>query len=395
MKDNKLYQAKYEYYNNMHGGTLEENNHFLLHGTNLFYIDMIKKNGLDGKYPKELLDIIRKYWSKISYLSEESKWGGYSDWVGLFLGRQERIEQTGTISLSLTGQSHTAEYYGGKNYGTNVLGEGPSTFLKTLDKYIEEHGKDNVDPDMLFAYNYMKEARFYPGIILAIDIRDFKNNIELSTYNISDLNMYEFKLDQKIPPEKLYIRKGDNDYVLLLSNEGNAYIQKMLEQMRIERDKYRLLQIEEEKMHLEQIKKPPVQQIDEWNVDAKTVPKGKLTYFNYKVINETKNIKINIEYNGDDYFILNITNRNNINIILEIQKYPKYDFLFDKDEGVNLLTPEIINQIMTGIKWIFSKIPFEDRREYFHIIVTVFTTNSLLLEALYKYECEELISTQP
>ena len=55
------YKSKYLDLKRLLGGTKEESNNFILHGTNLYYIDDIKNDGLTGKYNDTLYNIIKKY----------------------------------------------------------------------------------------------------------------------------------------------------------------------------------------------------------------------------------------------------------------------------------------------------------------------------------------------
>ena len=117
------YKSKYLTLKKQVGGTKEENNNFILHGTSLFYIEDIKINGLTGIYNQKIYDIITKYWPTISYLAQD----GY---VGYFIERQTRIrENISSISLSFTGEYSIAKEY---SEGARQFGEGPSRFLGTL-----------------------------------------------------------------------------------------------------------------------------------------------------------------------------------------------------------------------------------------------------------------------
>jgi len=62
----------------------KENNNYLLHRTNLFYIDDIKINGLNGLYNQNIYDMIEFYWPIISHLSRDN-------YVSYFLERQKEV----------------------------------------------------------------------------------------------------------------------------------------------------------------------------------------------------------------------------------------------------------------------------------------------------------------
>ena len=134
------YKSKYLTLKNQFAGTKEEGNNYLLHGTNLFYIDDIKKNGLTGLYNQEIYDTIKKHWPTISYLAKDP-------YVGMFIERQEDIRSTDRVSLSFTGQSSVAEEY---SSGVRQFGEGPSRFLTTLREYFSQN-KD-ISEDMISGF---------------------------------------------------------------------------------------------------------------------------------------------------------------------------------------------------------------------------------------------------
>ena len=129
------YKNKYLTLKNQFSGTKDENNKYLLHGTNLFYIDDIIKNGLSGLYNQEIYDIIKKHWPTISYLARDP-------YVGYFIERQREIRLNDWIQLSFTGLSSVAEEY---CCGARKFGEGPSRFLTTLQDYFSQNKEsDNL-----------------------------------------------------------------------------------------------------------------------------------------------------------------------------------------------------------------------------------------------------------
>jgi len=207
------YKSKYLTLKNHFGGTKEENNNFLLHGTSLFYINDIKLHGLTGRYNQEIYDIIKKNWPKIKYLARDP-------YVQFFLDRQKNIRNSGYVYLSFTGQSSVAKEY---SDGARHFGEGPSRFLRTLKEYIYQN-KEEITQDIKKDCDLLNKAYQYPGIILAIDKNDF---CQTRNIKIENLNEWEHSLNFPIPPDKLYIRKNKNNYILLLSEEENNYIDKL------------------------------------------------------------------------------------------------------------------------------------------------------------------------
>ena len=83
----------------------------------------------------------------------------------------------------------------------------------------------------------IEEASLYPGIILAIDKDDFEDT---KRFDKEELDGWEYVIYLPVPADKLYIRRGRNDYIKLLSEEGISYIDKLksdfLEEKRLKRE---------------------------------------------------------------------------------------------------------------------------------------------------------------
>ena len=325
------YKNKYLTLKNQHGGTKEESNNYLLHGTNLFYIDDIKRNGLSGLYNEEIYNIIIKYWPVISNLAKDS-------YVSYFIERQKNIRSSGQVSLSFTGQSQVAKEY---SSGVRKFGEGPSRFIRTLQEYFSQN-KD-ISQEMIRDKNFLEEAEKYPGIILAIDKNDFEDTSHLQ---IESLDMWEHVLHFPIPPDKLYIRKGENNYVKLLSDEGTSYIDKL---------KYDFL--ENERLIREKIEK--IQLLEGWETEIRDGP----IYFIYKIQkkNRTMDIKAVYDINSEDeyphYLQLSISNYSDINVnivvknILGTEDYEITTPMFDGYELFinNSELKEKLKEVVNGI----------------------------------------------
>ena len=352
-KDKYLkYKNKYLILKEQLGGTAEENNNFLLHGTNLYYIDDIKKDGLTGKYNQELLDIIKKYWNNIKHLAKDP-------YVNYFLERLERIEKGENPSLSFTGQIAVAKEY---SNGARKFGEGPSRFLSTLDRYMDEN-KRMVTDDMEHFYNIMYKASLYPGIILAIDKDDFE---ETKTIKISDLNKWEHTLNFQIPPNKLYIRRDNNDYILLNSKEGEEYI----ENLKNEHNE-KMRRIEEEKRRIRESE-------DKWDEQRSDI--GPL-FFN-ELINIKRNIIIRAQYdiydeeisphyleirvaNNDIYIQIIIKNiLGSLDYETEIIKKNRFDLFIENKE--------LKDKLKIVIEKIMKHIPEERREKIYNKILEIF-----------------------
>lgn len=324
------YKNKYLTLKNQFGGTKEENNNYLLHGTNLFYIDDIKKNGLSGFYNQEIYNIIIKYWPIISYLAIEP-------YVGYFIQRQKEIRSTGTVSLSFTGQSSVAEEY---SSGVRKFGEGPSRFLRTLKEYFFRNKE--IPEDMIRDKNVLEEAQNYPGIILAIDKNDFEATKHLR------IDMWEHVLDFPIPADKLYIRKDKNNYIKLLSEEGILYIDKLKSDF-----------LEKERLIREEIER--IKLLEGWNTETKD---GPILYYVQKN-NGTIFFRAQYDIYEEDryphYLQVTINNYSDININISIRNILKtddYEIKTNSFEGYDLIISnselkeklkEVINGIMNFI----------------------------------------------
>lgn len=84
------------------GGNVE----YLYHGTSFFYIDYIKINGLQGKYPDELFNKINKFWPYISAETNNRKALAY---VPGFIERNA----TNNYQISFTPKLEIAKEYAG------------------------------------------------------------------------------------------------------------------------------------------------------------------------------------------------------------------------------------------------------------------------------------------
>jgi hypothetical protein len=332
------YKKKYLTLKNKFGGTKEEGNNYLLHGTNLFYIDDIKKNGLSGLYNQEIYDIIKKHWPTIFGSAKD----GY---VGYFIDRQENIRSTGEVNLSFTGQSRVAEEY---SSGARKFGEGPSRFLTTLQEYFSQN-KD-ISEDMIRDKNFLEEAEKYPGIILAIDKNDFEDTKHLP---IESLDEWEHVLYFPIPADKLYIRKDENDYIKLLSEEGISYIDKLKSDF-----------LEKERLIREEIER--IKLLEGWKTKTRDGP----IYFVYKIQkkNGTMNFQAVYDINREDeyphYLQLRISNYSDININIVIRNIlgtKNYEMQTNSFIGYDLIisNSELKEKLKEVIDGILNFIPEE------------------------------------
>lgn len=188
------------------GGNVE----YLYHGTSFFYIDYIKINGLQGKYPDELFNKINKFWPHIKKSNTNTKALAY---VPGFIERNTKDN----YQISLTPKLEIAKEYAG---GARKIGEGPTYFTYALGEYLVNKESNDLLDDMRNFYNILNDALRYPPLILAIKVNKFE---QLKNITIKE-DMWELSISFSISPDKLYIISEDGP-IKLLSPEGNEYIQ--------------------------------------------------------------------------------------------------------------------------------------------------------------------------
>ena len=347
------YKSKYLDLRKLLGGTKEENNNYLLHGTNLFYIDDIKKTGLNGIYNQEIYNMIEKYWPIIHFY----KLDGYVD---LFLQRQRAIRHGHNISLSFTGKSSVANEY---SHGARHFGEGPSRFLTTFRKYIQEN-REHISPDIIADYDFLENLFNYPGIILAINKDDFPGTKE---WNIEYLDEWEHTLDFPIPADKLYIRRNAHDYIPLLSQEGIEYTDRLKSDF-----------LEEERMR--KIEKERIKLLEGWDT---YIQNGPVVYI-YRITKKNQSAWISAQYDIIDntethphYLQLQITNYVNININITIMNIlGSIDYIIDKHnmKGFELFmsSNELKEKFKLAIEGINTFIPHERQVKIYEKVIEIF-----------------------
>ena len=296
------YKLKYLYLQGQLGG----GPNYIYHGTNLFYIDDIIENGLTGKYNKKIYQIIEKYWTIISkWLDEHDK--PKSSYVGYFLNRQQKvIGDALKISLSFTGQLHVAKEYGALD---RKLGEGPTHFLRHFTQYMNDN-IEKITDDMKKDYETINNASKYPQIILAINIDEF-DKTQISDFG--DLDQWEIMVHFSIDVKKLYIMKDDEKFVLLTSDEGVKYIEKL-------KDRF-LKEQEEEQAKIEKNKSS-----HNWIITTSNTP----SLYTYEALNHSINCRIYVLYNifEEDNYYLNFSINNTINIDIDIE----INYIFEKNK---------------------------------------------------------------
>ena len=131
--------------------------------------------------------------------------------------KQDNYRNNNKVILFFTRKSETAEKY---NFGSRKIDEGPLHFYLAFKQYIDTNRatllRENIDD-----YNIFTAAINYPGIILAIDIKNFP---KLNNDELGDLDDSEYIINFNISPDKLYIRITKNKYVLLKSSDGQNHI---------------------------------------------------------------------------------------------------------------------------------------------------------------------------
>ena len=347
------YKSKYLDLKKLLGGTKEENNNYLLHGTNLFYIDDIKKIGLNGIYNQEIYNMIEKYWPIIGSFKSD----GYVD---EFLGRQRDVRSRHNISLSFTGKSSVANEY---SHGARHFGEGPSRFLTTFRKYIHEN-REHISADIIADYDFLDNLSHYPGIILAINKDDFPGTKE---WTIEDLDEWEHTLDFPIPPNKLYIRRNAHDYIPLLSREGIEYTDRLKSDFLEEE---RMIKIEKERIKL----------LEGWNTYMQNGP----NVYEYRITKKNETVWISAQYDIIDktgrhphYLQLQISNYLNIDInitIMNILGSTEYEINNLSMKGFDLFMSnnELKEKFKLAIEGINTFIPHERQVKIYEKVIEIF-----------------------
>ena len=338
------YKLKYLYLQGQLGG----GPNYIYHGTNLFYIDDIIENGLTGKYNKKIYQIIEKYWTIISkWLDEHDK--PKSSYVGYFLNRQQKvIGDALKISLSFTGQLHVAKEYGALD---RKLGEGPTHFLRHFTQYMNDN-IEKITDDMKKDYETINNASKYPQIILAINIDEF-DKTQISDFG--DLDQWEIMVHFSIDVKKLYIMKDDEKFVLLTSDEGVKYIEKL-------KDRF-LKEQEEEQAKIEKNKSS-----HNWIITTSNTP----SLYTYEALNHSINCRIYVLYNifEEDNYYLNFSINNTINIDIDIEinyifEKNKYEIRFKNSKGYKIFesNDDLQKQFNLAINYIIYHITPMERKQ--------------------------------
>lgn len=335
----------------------------LYHGTSMFYMNDIKMNGLNGKYPQELYEKIKKYWAdhKIKYVYEQSKALTY---VPGFITRQEKKD--GSVELSFTARYDVALEYAG---GERVLGEGPGYFANNLSAFVRnlKDTKQPIDKDMLDFSEKLERAIKYPGIVLAIKQDDFKleykendTNLKESfkNYFIKDKinsGKWEYPIRFEIPPDKIYIALSESKLIPLLSKEADEYIATseskliaLLSKKAKEADEY-------------------IAQLDVWQI-SKSVNK---IYNYYRLVRGTDMISVIYDAYKNEWFGVQIV-LDNIDIDMVVEKSLDgvgYNTIIRKNIGMDLfnINEEAKQKLHEAIKIISESIA-EDKR---HMIIPI------------------------
>jgi hypothetical protein len=329
-------------------GQLGGGPNYIYHGTNLFYIDDIIENGLTGKYNKKIYQIIEKYWPIISkWLDEHDK--PKSPYVEFFLERQQKvIGDALKISLSFTGRLHVAKEYG---EGIRKLGEGPTYFLMHFTQYMNDN-IEKITDDMKKDYETINNASKYPQIILAINIDEF-DKTQIS--NFGDLDQWEIMIHFSIDVKKLYIMIDDKNFVLLTSDEGIKYIEKLKNQFLKEQEKEQA-KIEKNKLS------------HNWIITTSNT----LPLYTYEALNHSINCRIYVVYNifeeNKYYLNFNINNNNTINIDIEINyifEKNKYEIRFKNSKGYKLFesNDDLQKQFNLAVNYIIYHITPMERKQ--------------------------------
>ena len=236
--EKKSIKYKYKYLKlkkELYGSGNDDNAEYLYHGTSFYYIEHIIRNGLGG-YQIELFDDIEKYWEIIKDFTTHL---GANAFVPLFIDRYKAYKKNKKdISISFTTDLLVAREFGG---GVRLLGEGIKNFLHALNDFLnKELYKSNkiledMKEDMLKLCEKLKNAIQYPGLILAIKISDFTDQLKKWLIKIPiKKSLYEIPIYFLIEPDKLYIIPEDikdKNVIQLMSDEGKTYVNNKLDKL--------------------------------------------------------------------------------------------------------------------------------------------------------------------
>jgi len=262
---NKKYlEHKYEHTKWQYGGA-----EVLYHGTSLYYIDSIIKNGLNRFYPDDLLRDIHYVCEIIRVMYPENEQNVYTSW---FNESKTELRKKMLAIVSLTGSLSVAKEFAEKE---RYLGEGPDFIINELYKLIEykndelmqklpilkQSGIINNEQETLKKlkqiYDKFSIAKKYPGVILAVKYNDIKNYVPKNEmeekahillkngFKQADKQTYEVISYMNIPSEFLYIYNESNgEFIKLISSDGKQYMDNLMSNVN---EELNLLKLEQKK----------------------------------------------------------------------------------------------------------------------------------------------------
>lgn len=331
------YYAKYQKYKSKYLALQDEYTEYLYHGTSMFYLDDIRKNGFTGKYNPKLFDQMNKFYPIISNGVTQHKALSY------FPGFIER-QSIPTISLSFTGNIKVAKQYAGSE---RVIGEGPTFFTSLLRDYLIEHKEENTDflQEMRILYDTLSKGHRYPPLILVIKIDQF---VELTGEFIRKTE-WEYKINFPIPPEKLLVYNPTSEnYIPLLSYEFDVYSFKKME----------IFEKTEEELR-ERIAKSELL-LKVWQIQT-NIDKG-ISYKYYNMIKGDMGVRVTYEQHIDDdplkqYFqIIAINKTELINIVFQLQDRLSIRENNQIDDELQEKLNQVINRMLQEVT---------DQKEYY------------------------------
>ena len=150
---------------------------YLFHGTSSLYIPYILKNGLNGRYPEELLKDLLFFWDKIPQTIKNVN--PNKTYINGFIDRQENVRRDNAISISLTSNYGVAKEYAN---GARNNGEGPGYIMDLIHNNKDEiktqlSQEQDVSLDELFTKFGFSPHKQTTGIILAFKINELSSNI--------------------------------------------------------------------------------------------------------------------------------------------------------------------------------------------------------------------------
>jgi hypothetical protein len=307
---------------------------YLYHGTSMFYVDRISKDGLTGKYDSKLLKQMIEIFPIID--------NGRQEYIHWFFDRQ-KLE---ICELSFTSIYTVAEEYAGKE---RTIGEGPTKFSALLLSYLIDHKKEESEVlnRMRKLYDVLSKAKRYPNLILAIRINDFEDLKEIYPDGIED-TYWEVPVPCPIPPEKIFAclppESGSNEKRIVPINSEifKEYYNKKMTAFNDAEEKLEAFKKDNENI---------------WIVDEYITKTGKSKYFYCSIVKDSSSVTVSYDRLVEN---IKITAFNDGVSLIDVTIFP-YDKIVIRNNYQ--LNDELNEKLNLALEHILPLI--EDNKEYY------------------------------